>query len=121
MDQELLDHIRDYLNDRCTLQDLEVWVLSNLQRILDSGDEAAIDVANEIDADLVELGEGLIDEVTLREHLQSLISTRDTIPVDFSETVLDTMAHATVAVETIRNSFEDPRPTVEIRLDHVFA
>ena len=75
MDQELLDHIRDYLNDQCTLQDLEVWVLSNLQKILDSGDKATIAIANEIDADLVELGEGLIDELTLREHLQSVIST----------------------------------------------
>jgi len=81
MDQELLDHIRDYLNDQCTLQDLEAWVLSNLQRILDSGDEKAIAHANEIDADLVELGEGIIDELTLQKHLQGFISERDTILV----------------------------------------
>lgn len=95
--------------------------MSNLQRILDSGDEAAINIANEIDADLVQLGEGLLNEATLREHLQSLISISDTIPVDFPEIVLDTMSHATVAAETVRHSFEDPKPTVEVRLDHVFA
>ena len=121
MDRELLDHIRDYLNDHCTLQDLESWLLSNMQRILDSGDEAAIDVANEIDADLVELGEGLLDEVTFREHLQSLSSRRDTIPIYFPDIVLHTMPHATVAVETIRNSFEDPRPVVDVHRDLVLS
>ena len=59
--------------------------MSNMQRILDSGDEKAIAHANEIDADLVELGEGLIDEMALREHLQSLISIRDTIPVSYPD------------------------------------
>ena len=86
MDRELLDHIRDYLNDHCTLQDLESWLLSNLQRILDSGDEKAIDMANELDADLVELGEGLIDELTLQKHLQGFVSERDTIPVSSPDT-----------------------------------
>jgi len=75
--------------------------LSNLQRILDSGDEAAIDVANEIDADLVELGEGLIDETTIREHLQSVISERDTILVSSPDTGPVTTSAATTSDRTI--------------------
>lgn len=121
MNKELLDYIRNYLDDQCTIQDLEAWVLSNLQRILDSGDEASIELANEIDADLVEIGEGLVDEAAFREHLHSLISMRETIPIDFPGVSLLAKSYTTVAVETIRNEFEDPKPTVEVHLDHVFA
>jgi len=101
MDRELLDHIRDYLNDRCTLQDLEAWVLSNLQKILDSGDKATIDMANEIDADLVELGEGLVDELTLQKHLQRFISERDTILVSSPDIEPVATSAATASDRTI--------------------
>lgn len=121
MDKELLNYIRNYLDDLCTIQDLEVWALSNLQGILDSGDEASIELANEIDADLVELGEGLVDEIAFREHLRGLISTRDTIPMDFPIFSFLSKSYTTVAVETIRNEFEDPKPTMEVQRDHVFA
>ena len=73
-EEKLLDSIQGYLNGDFSLQSLESWLLAYLQRILDSGDKKAIALANEIDADLVELGEGLIDEIVLREHLQSCIS-----------------------------------------------
>ncbi|PIU54908.1 MAG: hypothetical protein COS88_06120, partial [Chloroflexi bacterium CG07_land_8_20_14_0_80_51_10] len=86
MRQELRQQILLYLNGHCTLRYLESWVLSNLQRILDSGDEEAIEMANLIDADLVELGEGLVDEKTLLEHLESLLSRYETIPLASSQT-----------------------------------
>ena len=121
MYEQLLTHVEYYLNDDCTLEDLETWLLSNLQAILDSGDEKAIQVANQIDADLVELGEGLIDYETLRGNLQSFISERDTIPVAFPNIRLDTASHATADVETIRNLLEVPDLVVDLRLDHVFA
>ena len=70
-----------YLLAHCTRRDLETWLLSNLQIILDSGEKAAIDLANKVDADLVEFGEGLMDELTLREHLQSYIRSGDTLLV----------------------------------------
>ncbi len=121
MYEELLTHVEHYLNDDCTLEDLETWLLSKLQAILDSGDEEAIQVANQIDADLVELGEGLIDHETLRDNLQSFISERDTIPVAFPNIRPDTASHATADVETIRNLLEVPELVVDLRLDHVFA
>lgn len=101
MDRELLYNIERYLNSHCTLQELESWLLSNLQRILDSGDEKAIDVANEIDADLVELGEGLIDETTIRGHLQRFISERDTILVSSPDMGPVTTSAATTSDRTI--------------------
>ncbi|MBI2909151.1 MAG: hypothetical protein HYX92_16015 [Chloroflexi bacterium] len=76
--RELLNRIYDYVMGRSTLAGLETWLLSNLQEILDSGDDKAIHVANQLDADLVELGEGLIDEATFRQRLEALIGAFST-------------------------------------------
>jgi hypothetical protein len=121
---QLLNYIERYLIAHCTLRDLEAWLLSNLQKILDSDDETVIEVANQVDADLIELGEGLIDEATLRERLESYIRFRETISLAllaFSETEPLATFHATAAVETIRNQLEVLGLVVDLRLDHVFA
>ena len=67
---ELLKTIKSYVLGDITLQELEEWLLSNMQDILDSGDERAIEIANELDADLIELAEGIIDMSNIRDHLQ---------------------------------------------------
>lgn len=95
--------------------------MSNLQAILDSGDEETIRAADQIDADLVELGEGLMDEITLREHLQSYVSLKQSIPFVFSETEPRDTVQASTAVETIRTQSEVPGPVVNLRLAHRFA
>lgn len=59
---------------------LEDWVVAHLQLILDSGDAAAISLADELDVSLVELGEGIIDSDAFRERLARLELT---IPVPF--------------------------------------
>jgi len=83
---QLLNYMDSYLLLHCTRRELETWLLSNLQRILDSGEEAAIDLANKVDADLVELGEGLMDELTFRERLQGYVRIGDTFPLEYYET-----------------------------------
>lgn len=119
--RQVLNYVNDYLNSHCTLRDLQTWLLSNLQRILDSGDEAAIEVANQIDADLVEFGEGLIDETAVRERIESYVRFRETIPFVFSEIEHPATTHATAAAETIKNHLEVVGPVVDLRLGHVFA
>jgi len=119
--RKILNCVRDYLNGYCTLKDLQAWLLSNLQRILESSDEAAIEMANQIDADLIELGEGLIDETAVRGRLENYIRFRETIPVVFSETEHRTTTHATAAAETFRNHLEVPGQVVDLRLVHKFA
>jgi len=118
---QLLNYVNDYLNGHCTLRDLETWLLSNLQRILDSGDEVAIEAANQIDADLIELGEGLIDEAAVRERLENYVRFRETIPIVFFETEHPATTNATAAAETFRNHLEVPGPVVDLRLVHEFA
>ena len=83
---ELLNHIDSYLLGQSTLQHLEEWLLSNLQNILDSADQKAIDLANKIDADLVELAEGLIEESTIREYLQCYLMDSQTTSIEYGQT-----------------------------------
>lgn len=70
---QLLYRIRAYLDGSCTLDDLEIWLISNLERILLSGNEEAVRIANELDADLIWLQEGLITQEEFRTHLKRLL------------------------------------------------
>jgi len=118
---QLLNYINDYLNGHCTLRDLQTWLLSNLQGILDSSDKTAIEMANQIDADLIELGEGLIDEAVVRERIESYARFGETIPLIFFEIERPATTHVTTAAETFRNHLEVPGPVVDLRLVHKFA
>ena len=80
--ERLLSQIRDYLLGRIKISELEEWLVGNLQAVLDSKDEKATDIANELDADLVEFGEGIIDESTIRQHLQDHTITSPIIYVN---------------------------------------
>jgi hypothetical protein len=110
-----------YLLAHCTRRDLETWLLSNLQIILDSGEKAAIDLANKVDADLVEFGEGLMDELTLREHLQSYIRVQDTLPFAYCETQPRDTTTASTSAEMLKDEFAITGPVVDLRLEHSFA
>ncbi len=101
--KQLLNQMDSYLLLYCTLQDLEAWLVSNLQQILDSGEKADVDLANKVDADLVELGEGIMDELAFRECLQTYIRIGDTLPLNFYETQLQDTVTPSTAVETIRD------------------
>ncbi len=64
--QQLINILARYVNrerpDAITLDELEEWLVLNLQSILDSGDEMVVDIANTLDPSLVEFRENLIDE-----------------------------------------------------------
>ncbi len=66
---DLLETIDRYLHGVATLQDLETWLLSNLQQILTAGDVQAMALANQLDADLIDLREGLLDTEAFRARL----------------------------------------------------
>lgn len=120
--RQLLNYIEDYLTGRCLLRDLETWLVSNLQQILDLGDTSTIEVANQVDADLVELGEGLIDEAILRERLERYMRLRKTIPHMFSEIEQPLATTCSTAIDqTIRGRVEVTARVVDFRLSHVFA
>jgi hypothetical protein len=65
---DLLNLVQGYLDGLVATQDVETWLTSRLQPIIRSADPATVQLADSIDADLIEYGEGLIDEDTLRER-----------------------------------------------------
>ena len=86
MFNELLNSIDSFLLGQSTLEDLENWLVAHLQDILDSGDQRATNIANQVDADLVEYGEGLVNISTLVERLQSYVFNAHTLAVGYIQT-----------------------------------
>lgn len=118
---QLLKYIDLYLLSHCTVRDLETWLVSNLQQILESGDSNAIEVANKVDADLVELGERLIDEATFRERLDSYVMTCNTVLASFVETEHAASHYATATAETFSYRLVVPGLVENYRVDLVFV
>lgn len=120
MFHKLLEQIESYMNAECGLKDLEGWLLSNLQTILDSDDRKAIELADELDADLVELNEALIDEQMLRERVAGRIRRMSETSFIFSETESQQTNCTEVSGATFSRNWT-LKPVEEIRLVHAFA
>mgnify|MGYP001606528099 CR=1 FL=1 len=91
----LLACLEQFLDGQSSLEAVEEWVVTHLQSILDSGDCFAIELANEVDADLVEFRDATIDEAGLRVRFQRYVGMGRTRSFVFPEI---TIPHA--AVET---------------------
>ncbi len=93
--QQLINILARYVNRETragaiTLDEVEEWLVLNLQAILDSGDEMAVEIANTLDPAFVELRENLINEAaffTAAEAMfrRALIDTRP-LPTDLVTT-----------------------------------
>ena len=79
----LLLSLEHYLHQQCSLRDIGELLLTRLQDILDSGDQQTISLANHIDADLIEHGEDLIDETTLRARFEHYLASHP-LPFQYS-------------------------------------
>ena len=115
---EVLDRFSIGASD---LDEVQSWLLAHLQAILDSQDALAIEVANELDSDLVQLGEQLIDEATLFRRIESWLSKLRTISADLvgqeARIVMD--SHVT---ETIAREFNvSPPINLDLRVSLVFG
>lgn len=121
MRDTLLSRIHDCLIGLSTIRELEAWLLSHLQEILDTADQKGIELANQIDADLVELGEGVITESVFYSRLQRYYLTAETISASFPKSVEGTRVHAGTSAETIHRCYETPGHSITHRLSHVFA
>ncbi len=121
MARDLLVQFDRYLTGGTSLRDLERWLVSNLQEILNCGDKTAIQAANQVDADLMEFGEGLIDGTTLLERIASWARLVETVSVNFSESTPLFTVEAGANTETFRKRLEVFRPVVDLRLQHEFA
>ena len=84
----VLAHLESYLNDQCALQDFEQWLVGNLQKILDSQDIAAMKLTNQVDATLIELSAGVLDEVDVRQRFDSLVRLENTVTLSLERSVV---------------------------------
>lgn len=103
VDQLLRQRIILYLNRSIGLQELEEWVVANLQSILNYGSDKAKQLANEIDADVVFIGEGLFTENELRNKLLNAV-------VDSSD---GQMLTQNIISSVKFNSLTDPIPVIK--------
>jgi hypothetical protein len=102
---ELLNRIDSYLRGESSLQHLEEWLVSNLQNIIDSRNQKAIDLADKIDADLVELAEGLLGESTIRDYLQRYVMDIQTVSIDYGQPSYAHEVFVSSASTTIKAEF----------------
>lgn len=90
----ILEHVGNYLKGRTSVRDLETWLLSSLQAILDSREQDSIRLANVIDADLIELTDGRIDEDAFRERIAVHLKLLGTVSLTASTTHSTTTVRA---------------------------
>ncbi len=121
MYQPLLSELSRYSAGLSTVTGLEMWLVSELQNILDTRDQEAISLANEVDGILVEFSEALTSEPELLERIQALVRIAETRTVDYSEFARAVRDVATSTdAETITHRVVD-RPVEDVRLQGVFA
>jgi len=101
MRAQLAQIIHRYLIGELRVQELEDWLVSQLQRILDGGDRIAMEIADEVDADLVWFGERLISEKILRDRLWVYLSRLNTINVIFEDAARVTSFYTTTASQAV--------------------
>lgn len=82
MRSDFVSALEKLLEGSSTLSDLQKWLLSRLQLILDSGDETAIEAANAIDAAIVDLDEGLIAEKEFISKIEASIRLMQTFKLE---------------------------------------
>ena len=69
---KLVGQIEAFLSGVLSLRDFKSWVLANLDDLLGSEDHSVVRITNELEADFVELGEGIISDEHFRRHLRAL-------------------------------------------------
>ena len=69
----LLVEVKAYMYGKITLVQLQSFLTGILQAMKPSGNDAIIQLASEIDADIVWLGEGIIDVDTFHRRLRVFV------------------------------------------------
>jgi len=87
---------------------------------LQSGDEEAINLVNQIDADLIELNEGLVTEIEVYCRLERYVRLGETILRSLVEEQAYTATHATAAVETFNNHIRVTGMVEDLPLKYAF-
>lgn len=94
---EILGQLKQYAEGRSSAESVESWILSQYQSILNSGERDAINLANEINALFVELGEQVIAQEECDRSLATILEReRSTISLRLGDFPIVTEAQQTV-------------------------
>lgn len=74
-EQRLFQKATEYVDGTIDLQELEVWLLPNLENILDAGNENSIALAKLIEGGAIEIQAGLSSRKKLSQELKKLLSS----------------------------------------------
>ena len=69
MYKKLLDRITQYFTGEIDLKDFELWVVGNLQTVLDSDENEAVRAFNQVDVLLVQLDDDVISPQEFEKSL----------------------------------------------------
>ena len=108
----LTQAVIQYLSGARSASELEEWLVGNMQDILDSGDRKAIEIANQVDALLVEMGEQLLSEDQFRKSVYAFLVEKG-LP-----TVLN---YGGSGNTFIQSDPMDLGPSVLLRVSHSFS
>ena len=75
VEQLLFQKAAEYVDGTIDLQELEEWLLPNLENILDSGNENSIALAKLIEGGAIEIQAGLSSRKKLSQELKKLLSS----------------------------------------------
>ena len=110
--QELITRLSKYSNQEMGLRDLEDWIMLHLQEMLDSGEQEAITIADELDGLLIQLSEGLVTEADILAAIDEILCRRGTVVVattPVTTTVSHESANPTVTRSEVLRRVEDVR------------
>jgi hypothetical protein len=110
--QELITRLSKYSNQETGLRDLEDWIVLHLQETLDSGEQEAITIADELDGLLIQLSEGLVTEADILAAINGILCRRGTVVVataPATTTVTHESANPTVTRSEVLRRVEDVR------------
>ncbi|MDA2935221.1 hypothetical protein MYX82_12900 [Acidobacteria bacterium AH-259-D05] len=82
--EKLLAELDKYLSGTASLDELESWTVSNLQNTIDSKDDKAIAVIDELDTLFMQLRNGEINELVFIKSIDALVRHQQTIKVSLS-------------------------------------
>lgn len=71
---ELKTVLASYLDNSISMGELEVWIVTNLQKVIDTGDKKLNGIVDSLDAYMVEIGEGLVTEEEFRGIVQDYLN-----------------------------------------------
>jgi len=75
---QVLQVIREYANRSRNAASLREWIAGNVQAVLNSGDEAAIAIVDELEALFAQLSEGVVTEKAIVDAASAVLFDAET-------------------------------------------